>query len=336
MDSSLGFFLSGLNWVDLIVLLLIAVYAVEGFSLGILRSFVDFLSFVASFISGLIFYSFISEVLSDNFGIPHGFSNAIGFFSVAILTELLLSKFLIKLALSLPSYSNLNSKIKKNRLANNLLGVIPGILSALVLLTFILTTVTTLPTAPILKQAILNSKSGSLLLSQSLGFEDVVNKVFGQAVSDALTFMTVEPRSEESLKLNIRAQNLTVDFAAEKEMFGLVNFEREKLGLNKLTFDERLAETGRKHCKDMFERGYFSHYTPEGLSPFDRMASSDITYSYAGENLALAPSTQLSHEGLMRSPGHRENILSENFGRVGIGVIDGGTYGKMFCQEFTD
>ncbi len=336
MDSSLTSFLTSLNWVDFIVLLLIAVYALEGFSQGLLRSFIDFLSFLASFISGLIFYSFVSKFLSDSFGIPHGFSNAIGFFLIAIITELLLSKFLIRFAQSLSSYSSLNTKIKKNRVLNNLLGAVPGVLSAVILLAFILTTVTTLPTAPPLKQAILTSRSGSLLLSQSLGFEDVINKVFGQAVSDALTFMTVEPRSEESLKLNIRTQNLTTDFAGEKEMFALVNIEREKQNLNELVFDGRLSEVGRKHCRDMFERGYFSHHTPEGLSPFDRMASADISYSFAGENLALAPSTQLAHEGLMRSPGHRENILSSSFGRVGIGVIDGGVYGKMFCQEFTD
>jgi len=38
----------------------------------------------------------------------------------------------------------------------------------------------------------------------------------------------------------------------------------------------------------------------------------------------------------MNSPGHRANILGASFRRVGIGVIDGGVYGEMFVQEFTD
>jgi uncharacterized protein YkwD len=38
----------------------------------------------------------------------------------------------------------------------------------------------------------------------------------------------------------------------------------------------------------------------------------------------------------MNSPGHKANILSISFGKVGIGVIDGGIYGEMFCQEFTN
>lgn len=83
-------------------------------------------------------------------------------------------------------------------------------------------------------------------------------------------------------------------------------------------------------------RGYFSHYTPEGLSPFDRMNAAGMSFSFAGENLALAPNVAMAMQGLMNSAGHRANILSPNFGKVGIGVIDGGIYGEMFCQEFTD
>lgn len=40
--------------------------------------------------------------------------------------------------------------------------------------------------------------------------------------------------------------------------------------------------------------------------------------------------------GLMDSPGHRRNILDPAFAKIGIGVIDGGVYGKMTTQLFTD
>jgi uncharacterized protein YkwD len=33
---------------------------------------------------------------------------------------------------------------------------------------------------------------------------------------------------------------------------------------------------------------------------------------------------------------HKENILSPNFGKLGVGAIDGGVYGQMYCQEFSD
>jgi uncharacterized protein YkwD len=84
----------------------------------------------------------------------------------------------------------------------------------------------------------------------------------------------------------------------------------------------------------MFERGYFAHLTPEGKDPFDRMREAHIRFYLAGENLALAQTLDIAHQGLMNSKGHRENILRTGFGRVGIGVLDGGVYGIMVSQEF--
>jgi uncharacterized protein YkwD len=36
----------------------------------------------------------------------------------------------------------------------------------------------------------------------------------------------------------------------------------------------------------------------------------------------------------MNSPGHRANILQPRFGRVGIGILDGGRRGLMVTQNF--
>ena len=88
------------------------------------------------------------------------------------------------------------------------------------------------------------------------------------------------------------------------------------------------------HSADMFQRGYFAHYTPEGKDPFDRMRDAHIRFYLAGENLALAQTLSIAHQGLMNSPGHRENILRPGFGRLGIGILDGGFYGLMISQEF--
>jgi len=68
--------------------------------------------------------------------------------------------------------------------------------------------------------------------------------------------------------------------------------------------------------------------------PFDRMRDAHVRFTLAGENLALAQTLPIAHEGLMNSPGHRENILRTGFGRVGIGILDGGLYGIMISQEF--
>jgi len=64
------------------------------------------------------------------------------------------------------------------------------------------------------------------------------------------------------------------------------------------------------------------------------MRDAGVRFSTAGENLALAPTVQVAHTGLMNSPGHRANILHKDFGRVGIGIMDGGIRGLMVSQEF--
>ena len=155
-------------------------------------------------------------------------------------------------------------------------------------------------------------------------------------LNETLNFLTVEPKSDETIQLHYKLTNGTVDAKAEQQMFQLVNQQRVSAGLDPLIFDDSLRDVARAHSNDMFKRGYFSHYTPEGLSPFDRMQKAGINYQYAGENLALAPSTALAMQGLMNSPGHRANILSPNFHKVGIGVIDGGIYGEMYTQDFTN
>ena len=119
-------------------------------------------------------------------------------------------------------------------------------------------------------------------------------------------------------------------------MIKLVNFERTSRGFNALTYDPKLMEVGRKHSADMFKRGYFSHYSPEGKSVADRAEKGGINYLVIGENLAYAPNLDLAHNGLMNSPGHRANILSADFNKIGIGILDGGVYGLMITQVFSN
>jgi uncharacterized protein YkwD len=119
-------------------------------------------------------------------------------------------------------------------------------------------------------------------------------------------------------------------------MFELVNKEREKAGLNKLSWDTEVVSVARAHATDMWERKYFGHVSSEGKDAGDRLTEAEVNYDYAGENLALAPTVSTAHVGLMNSEGHRENILEPKFNKVGIGVIDNEVYGKMFVQVFTN
>lgn len=120
----------------------------------------------------------------------------------------------------------------------------------------------------------------------------------------------------------------------ERQMLDLVNQERLAAGQRPLQVDMTLVELARMKAQDMIDKGYFAHQSPTYGSPFEMIRAAGIKYLYAGENLAGAPMVESAHENLMNSPGHRANILNSNYTKVGIGVVDGGPYGKMFVQLF--
>lgn len=326
----------GFNWIDVLILVVVVFYGFEGYALGFYAALVDLISFIVSFALGLVYYGVIGGLLMKIFSMPAGFANAIGFFVVAFITEIITGFVLRHLILTLPLIVDFEKQPVNIKRLNNALGILPAIFSGLLLLAFILTMIIILPVSTFLKHSVTDSKVGSVLVTNTQGFAKDLNNVFGGAVNETLAFMTVEPKSNEIVKLNFKTGSFSVDLASEAKMYAAVNKERVWQGVPTLQLWNKLTAVGRAHCEDMLERGYFSHYTLEGLSPFDRMAQADINFTFAGENLALAPNTELAMQGLMQSPGHRANILSTDFHRIGIGVIDGGVYGEMFCQEFTD
>lgn len=136
--------------------------------------------------------------------------------------------------------------------------------------------------------------------------------------------------AEEAPKAETSAE-LTAD---EQQMLNLVNQEREKQGLPALKADPELTKVARVKAKDMIDNNYFDHNSPTYGSPFDMLKQFGVEYKTAGENLAGNSSVDGAHTSLMNSQGHRENILKSDYTNVGIGVVDGGQYGKMFVQLF--
>lgn len=326
----------GINFLDIIIVVVIFFYAKEGYSLGFTLAALDLFSFIVSFTIALKFYAFFAHILTVYFSLPIGFANAAGFFLTAFFCEVFFNMLLRRLLDYVPVLNTRNVVYKAFQKADHLLGILPGIISAFIILSFLLSVIVALPSSPLIKRLVTGSQIGSKLIANTSLFESKLNDIFGGALNETMNFLTVEPKSTELVTLHFKVTDGSVNTDAEQAMFVLVNKEREKNGLPDLVWDMKLTEVGRAHSKDMFERGYFSHYTPEGLSPFDRMTAAGISFTYAGENLALAPSTDLAMQGLMNSPGHRANILSPNFHKIGIGAIDGGVYGLMFSQEFTN
>lgn len=319
----------GGNYIDLLIVIILFYFATEAWRHGFWVILADFIAFLGSLILSLRFYKYLADILEANFSLASSVSNALGFLISAILIESVLGFVLGHLIYKLPD------KLRKHKLSK-FIGIIPGIGEGIILVSFLLTLVVALPVRPQIKSDVTESRIGSFLVEKTTGIEKSINEVFGGVIEDSLTYFTIKPNTNESVPLDIAKIELSIDEVSEKALFDKVNEERRKLAIPELIWSPEAVAPARDHAKDMWERRYFSHYSPEGEDVGDRLKKHSVPYTFAGENLALAPTVNTAHTGLMNSEGHRANILEPNFKKLGIGVVDNGIYGKMFVQVFTN
>jgi uncharacterized protein YkwD len=317
------------NYVDLIIIVAVLLFALSGYFKGFIRQTADFLTLVISIFLSVRFYATISGFIGNRLSVSPNFAKIIAFMILVIIIQFILN-IIIHFV-----YPLVPEKIRRSIL-NKGFGAIPGLFWGMLFVSILLTIFVAFPLQTKYKDAILGSKTGPVIIQKSSGVEKYIGNIFGGAINDTLTFMTVKPNSGETVDLGFKTTKVSVDEVSENAMLDKVNDERTSRGLKPLVMDDKLRDLARNHSRDMFARGYFAHNNPDGKDPFMRMSELGIVFTIAGENLALAPNVDLAHDGLMNSPGHRANILTAEFGKVGIGCIDGGQYGKMFSQEFTD
>lgn len=318
-----------MNYADILIVFFVLLFAFSGYFRGAILQFLDFLTLLVAVVISVKFYAPFARYLESGQGVNPNLAKVLSFFILWVGAQLVFNIAIHFL------YPLIPEKIRSSKI-NRYAGALPGILWGIVFIAFFVSLLSIFPVNSNFKDAVVSSKTGSYIISQTANAEKYLSKIMGGAVNDTLTFLTVRPNSGETVDLGFRTTQVTIDSAAEDKMLELVNAERKKKGLKPLVMDEKLRELARAHSRDMFARGYFAHVNPDGLDPFQRMKEFGIKFMVAGENLALAPSVDLAHQGLMNSPGHRANILNPDFGKVGIGCIDGGPYGKMFSQEFTN
>jgi len=317
------------NWIDLVILMVVLFFVAEAIRVGFWIMLVDFISFFMSLAIALRGYQYLSGFLRLNFALSHSIANALGFLIIAVFVEGVFGlsfSFLIR-KIPYKFWKGTWSKV---------VAILPGIGEGLILASFILTLLLALPLDPRVKTDITNSRIGGVLIQKTTGLEAKLNEVFGGVIEDSLTYLTVKPGSREVVPISVDKRQLSIDEVSEQGMFKLVNEERKERGLKELSWGPELSVVARAHGMDMWDKSYFGHVSPEDEDVGVRLDNANIRYNIAGENLALAPTLQTAHQGLMNSEGHRENILDKDFKKIGIGVIDNGIYGKMFVQVFTD
>ncbi len=121
----------------------------------------------------------------------------------------------------------------------------------------------------------------------------------------------------------------------EEEVARLVNQERAKRKLPALAYNAELCRLARMKSQDFINKGYFAHQSPTYGSPFDMLKRNGIKYTSAGENIAKGqPTAQSVMAGWMASTGHRGNILSSAFTKIGVGAAKDSKGNLYWTQLF--
>jgi hypothetical protein len=108
------------------------------------------------------------------------------------------------------------------------------------------------------------------------------------------------------------------------KLYQLTNEQRTENNLSPLSYNEKLAQAAEMKAKDMFQKNYWSHYSPDGTTPWSFILAANYHYDYAGEN--LAKNFLFSKDVVtawMNSPSHRENIVRKDYTEIGMAVVNG-------------
>ncbi len=136
-----------------------------------------------------------------------------------------------------------------------------------------------------------------------------------------------------------RAEDGTREFqGTENDFINLINNSRYEHGLPSIVLNEKLSQSAMAKAREMEEQQYFEHVSPNGVQPWFFAEEVDYRYKNFGENLAEGFfSADSTHESWMKSSGHRDNILSEEFEEVGVAIFgfeQNGLQSFLIVQHF--
>lgn len=323
------------NYLDLAIIFYVLVYAIPTHRKNLPDLLSNLLSLLVALPLAFASYGWSAGFFQGNFDVASGYAKVLGFFLNLFVFRLVLvlslDRFLAKRYRRIVAPTAGRKKLRSTLLA---------MLNALMIVFILFSAASALSLPEFFDAQLQKSRFGRLVKSDPGRLNDDFRGVFGELLPAALrdfSFLSVQNGPTERKDLPAKVLVTQIDSQAEEKMLELVNQERTSRGIKPLVMDEEARRAARDYGQYLFKNGVFDHTDLEGRSPSDRLKTYNIEFMMAGENLAFAPDLEKAHTGLMNSQGHKENILRPFFGRVGIGVVDGGEdYGMIFVQEFLD
>ena len=132
-----------------------------------------------------------------------------------------------------------------------------------------------------------------------------------------------------------RAGDLDRSPSWEERMLDAINAERAERGLPRYRVDRRLERAAAEHSRRMAETNRLSHQLP-GEPPLKaRVAATGLRFDAVGENVGYSTRVEDLHPNLMRSRGHRQNLLATKYDSIGIAIYQSG--GRWYVtQDFAN
>ena len=164
------------------------------------------------------------------------------------------------------------------------------------------------------------------------------NPCFKKAAAlTALTLALSLPAGGVLAASTFEAHYTTASSTSQEQIAGnLLNLDRSNYNLAELTIDPALSRIARLKSEDMRDNQYFAHTSPTYGDVRSMLAQMGYAYTATGENIAHHATIEKAQAALISSPGHRRNILSRGYTKVGIGVaLDQNGYvylTQIFCR----
>lgn len=118
-------------------------------------------------------------------------------------------------------------------------------------------------------------------------------------------------------------QAVSADINAQ-ELIKLTNLARKQNNIPELIINQKLETAALEKARDLLAKNYFAHTSPNGRPFYRWIQEADYQYQSAGENLAIDFITNKAVvKAWMESPGHRDNILNQEFKEIGMATVAG-------------
>lgn len=314
-------------WIDWLIILFVILGAFQGFWRGFVAIVFQIVGFIAAVLISLWAYGPVGSWLESQIHVSITLARPI-----ALAAIFLMSIFAMQKAAGI--LHKILAPVIGANVFNKGAGAAAGAVQQLLIASFVLALLVTLPIPASVKAAMDTSKLARPLIGFGLRTEQFLSQRFGGDGLKSLSYNIVGKEQKTTTALNYTVADPKVDLEGAAKLFLITNETRKKADKPALGYNDQLRRVAEDYARDMLKRGYFSHLSPEGDDVVVRVRKASITATVVGENLANAATVELAQLGLMASAGHRDNILSTEFNEMGIGVLDAGSHGKMIVQVF--